>query len=159
MEFQIREAVVTDCEAIISLITGLAVYEKMEDQMINTPQRMAKVLFEEKAARAMVCEVNGTVVGYAIYFFSYSTFIGKKGIWLEDVYVMPEYRGSGIGKAFFKALGETALREDCMRLEWSVLNWNAPSIAFYEKLGSAALSDWHTRRLDRSGIENLVKNW
>ena len=157
MEYQIRPAAVTDCEAIVSLIRGLAVYEHLEDQMINTPQRMEQVLFEEKAARAMVCEADGAVVGYCIYFYSNSTFIGKKGIWLEDLYVLPEYRGHGIGKAFFKALADTALNEDCMRLEWSVLNWNAPSIAFYEKLGSVAMSDWHTRRLDRSGIENLVK--
>ncbi len=158
MDFQIRFAEEQDCEAIISLITGLAEYEHLEDQMINTPKRMKEVIFQEHAAKVLVCEVNEEVVGYAIFFFSYSTFIGKKGIWLEDLYVSPAYRGKGIGKAFFKELCNYAIQEDCMRLEWSVLDWNAPSIAFYEALGSSAMDEWTTRRLNREGIENLVKS-
>lgn len=158
MDFNIRYASENDCDAVISLITGLAVYEHLEDQMINTPERMKQVIFKEKAASVLVCEAQGEIVGYSIFFFSYSTFIGKKGIWLEDLYVKPEFRGKGIGKAFFKKLCNIALKEDCMRLEWSVLDWNAPSIAFYDSLKSEAMSDWTTRRLTREGIENLVKS-
>lgn len=157
MDFNIRYAKESDCEAVIALITGLAVYEHMEDQMTNTPELMKQVVFAEKAANVLVCESEGKIVGYSIFFFSYSTFIGKKGIWLEDLYVDPAYRGKGIGKAFFKELCGVALKEDCMRLEWNVLNWNAPSIAFYDSLGSKAMTEWTNRRLTRDGIEHLVK--
>ena len=157
MDFLIRAAEKADCDAIVELIRGLAVYEHLEDQMVNTAAQMEEMLFEQEAAKALVCEHEGKIVGYSIYFYTYSTFIGKKGIWLEDLYVHPEYRGNGIGKAFFKKLCETAVKEDCMRLEWSVLDWNAPSIAFYDSLGSKAMDDWTDRRLTREGIENLVK--
>lgn len=157
MDITIRYAVESDCAAVVALINGLAVYEHMEDQMTNTPEKMKKIIFEEKAANALVCETEEGIVGYAIFYFTYSTFIGNKGIWLEDLYVKPEFRGCGAGKAFFKEICTYALAHDCKRMEWDVLNWNAPSIAFYDKLGSKAMTEWTRRRLTVDGIENLVK--
>lgn len=152
----VRPAAVSDCEAIVNLIYGLAEYEKLAEFAVATPEAIEQSLFcDNPKAFALVAEVGDQVAGFALYFFNYSTFLGKYGIYLEDLFVLPEYRNQKVGMALFKALGKVAKENDCGRIDWSVLDWNQLAIDFYHKLGAEPQSGWTGYRLDGKALESL----
>ncbi|MFO1261615.1 MAG: GNAT family N-acetyltransferase [Sphingomonadaceae bacterium] len=156
-EILIREATREDAALIYGFICALADYEKLRDQVKATPEGIAGLLFGPRPyAEVLIAEARGEAVGFALYFHNFSTFEGKPGIYLEDLYVEPHARGLGAGKALFARLAEIAIERDCARLEWSVLDWNAPSIAFYEALGARAMDEWTIYRLDGSALGKLA---
>ena len=160
MNFVIRSAEPQDIAVILRLIRALAEYERLLDHAVIDEERITQTFFvEHPKAYCDIAEVLGEAVGYAIWFYSYSTFTGRHGIYLEDLYVAPEHRGSGIGKAFLENLAERCVREKLTRFEWSVLDWNEPSIGFYRSLGAVPVDGWIRYRLDgqalaRIGAEN-----
>lgn len=157
-DFNIRPAVRGDEGIILGLIRELAAYEKMEDQCVATEETLRHSLFDLGAASVALVEVQGTVVGYALYFHSFSTFLGRPGIYLEDLFVRPEMRGHGIGKALLRYLAKLAGNEGCGRLEWACLDWNQPSIRFYRGLGAEPLDEWTTYRLEGDRLHALAKS-
>lgn len=155
-EVEVRAAVREDVASIHGLISELADFESLQHQFVATVGDLEQGLTgDSNAAEALVAEVDKVIVGYAIFFPSYSTFIGKTGLWLEDLYVQPGFRGKGIGKALILAVNALAEERGCQRLEWSVLDWNERAIKFYESLGADVMSEWKITRLDREGIEKL----
>lgn len=153
--FQIRKAVPNDTPVIFDLIKKLAVYEKLENDVITSVEELQENIFTNNFAKVLMAEEDGKPVGFALYFYNFSTFVGKPGIYLEDLFVEPEYRGKGYGKALLVALAKIAKEEDCGRFEWSVLDWNTPSIEFYKALGAKPMDEWTVFRLDAAGIANL----
>ena len=144
----IRSAVESDVPAILALIRELAAYEHLTHACVATEGLLREHLFgAERVAEALVTEVSGGVVGYAVYFTTFSTFLGKPGIFLEDIYVQPAQRRKGIGKALLREVAQVAVRRGYGRVEWSVLDWNVPSIEFYKALGAVALDEWTMMRL------------
>ncbi|KAF9494990.1 acyl-CoA N-acyltransferase [Pleurotus eryngii] len=161
-KFHIRAAKLTDVETILQLIYELATYEKEPESAKATPQLLERNLFGDTPVAHALLAVSGTEatpgppIGLALYFFNFSTWTGRPGLYLEDLYVKPELRGQGIGKALFGELSKVAREKDCARMDWSVLKWNQPSIDFYEKsLGAKPMSEWLGMRLDEQGIEGL----
>ncbi|MEB7504823.1 GNAT family N-acetyltransferase [Arthrobacter koreensis] len=153
---QIRAARRDDVPVILELIHELAVYEKEPDAVKNTPQALEQHLFgDHPAVFAHVLEDEGTVQGFALWFLNYSTWEGVHGIWLEDLYVRPETRGRGYGKALLRALAQTAVERGYARVEWTVLNWNEPSILFYKSLGAQPMDEWTTYRLTGEALEDF----
>lgn len=155
---RVREAVPGDLPAILQLVHDLAVYEKEPDAVEATTDHFAGVLFPadgRPTAYCHVAEVDGTVVGMAVWFLSFSTWTGRNGIWLEDLFVQPDQRGSGLGKALLQRLAQICVECGYTRLEWWVLDWNAPSIAFYEALGAKAQDEWTTYRVDGEALAAL----
>lgn len=155
-QFLIREAREEDSKDILALIIELAAYEKMENLVVATEEIIKDSLFQQGVAKALIAEYDGRPIGYAIYFFNFSTFTGRAGIYLEDIYVKPEFRGKGYGKALFGEIAKEALKRGCPRLEWSCLNWNKPSITFYESLGAKYMEEWRTYRLTGENIRKLA---
>ena len=152
-----RDAKSTDAELIVDFIHELAAYEKLADQVAVRPNDITTGLFgPQPKAHAMIAEADGGPVGFALFFYTFSTFVGRPGLYVEDIYIRPDFRNKGIGKGFFGKLAEKAAAEGCGRIEWAVLDWNEPAIAFYEGLGATALDAWTTYRLDRSAIEALA---
>nr|WP_168736259.1 GNAT family N-acetyltransferase [Burkholderia sp. Tr-862] len=148
VQIDIRCATVTDVPQILRFITELAIYEKAEHEVVATPASLERSLFGEGLpARALICEVDGEPAGFAVYFFSYSTWLGRQGLYLEDLYVSPRFRGAGAGLRLLKALARIAVDTGCGRFEWSVLDWNEPAIRFYESVGAAPQSEWVRYRL------------
>lgn len=144
----LRPATVDDAGLILRLIIELAVYEKAPDAVATDQAGIAASLFGQGAtARALVAELDGEPVGYAVWFANYSTWLGRNGLYLEDLYVSPMVRGRGVGKAILRHLAAMAVASGCGRMEWSVLDWNAPAIAFYESVGARAQSEWTVFRL------------
>lgn len=143
----IRKAAVEDIPMIISFIKELAEYEKLSDEVILNEKLLKENLFDKKYAEALIAEFDEKPAGYALFFHNFSTFLGKPGIYLEDIYITPGLRNKGIGKALFNYLTFLAKERDCKRVEWAVLNWNTPSIEFYKKIGAAPMNDWITFRL------------
>jgi GNAT superfamily N-acetyltransferase len=144
----IRSAAADDAAAILGFIRDLAAYEKLLDQAVITEADLARDLFGP-APRAFcdIAEADGAPVGFALWFYSYSTFVGRPGIYLEDLFVVPPARGLGAGRALIANLARRCVGEGLGRLEWAVLDWNAPAIGFYDSLGASALDDWTVRRL------------
>ncbi|KAI0631118.1 diamine N-acetyltransferase [Trametes polyzona] len=144
-------------------VEDVATYEKAADSVKATPELYRKTLFETPYAHTLLAfagspDAPGKAIGLAMYFFNFSTWTGKPGIYLEDLFVDPEFRGKGVGKALFAELGKVAEEKDCARIDWQVLKWNQPSIEFYEKtLGATAMSEWLGMRLEGSQIQNLRK--
>ena len=135
----------------------LAEYEKITHLVESTPTSTRLALFGDRpAAEALVVEVDAATVGTAIFFHNYSTFTGRQGLYLEDIYIQPDYRGKGIGKAVLAGLASLAKERGCGRMEWTVLDWNQPATEFYEKLGGEILDGWRIVRLDQEGIERLA---
>lgn len=152
-----RFAAEEDCALILAFIRGLADYENMSDQVVATEELLKEWLFEKKKAEVLlVCE-GDKAVGMALFFHNFSTFLGRAGIHLEDLFVLPEYRGKGYGKALLKQLARIALGRGCGRLEWCCLDWNRPSIDFYLSLGAAPMEEWTTYRLTGSTLEEMAK--
>ncbi len=155
--FTIRQAKEADTELIFSLIRKLAVYEKMEDAVITSTEELREQLFVKGNAQVLIAEEAGTAIGFALYFFNFSTFVGRAGLYLEDLYIEPEYRGKGYGKQLFVQLATLAKEKNCGRMEWSVLNWNTPAINFYKSLGAVPMDEWTVYRLDEKALQKLVK--
>lgn len=158
MSFKIRKAVLEDAQTIYNLIYQLAVYEKMENDVVTSPEELRKQIFEEKNTNVLIAEENGVPVGFALYFYNFSTFLGKPGLYLEDLFVEPEHRGKGYGKSLLIELAKIAQSKNCGRMEWSVLNWNTPSIEFYKSLGAKPQEEWSVYRLTQNEIENLANS-
>jgi GNAT superfamily N-acetyltransferase len=154
--FAIRPARPADVPGILAMIHELAEFEALSHQVVATEADYHASLFgENPAAGALVAEVENGLVGYAIFFSTFSTFIGRAGIWLEDLYVKPDFRGLGLGKALLKAVGEIAAERNAGRYEWSVLDWNQNAIDLYERVGGEILREWRIVRLDQQGIRAL----
>ena len=144
----IRPAQVEDTATILRFIRDLAIYEKAEHEVLTTPEHVQRTIFAEGAtAHALICEQAGQPIGFAVYFFNYSTWQGRNGLYLEDLYVTPEARGLGAGKALLQHLARIAVERDCGRFEWSVLDWNTPSIEFYDRLGAKPQKEWIRYRM------------
>lgn len=156
MELQIRNAQVIDIPTLLALIQELADYEKLSKEAVATEDLLKYWLFEKERAEALILEVNQNVIGFALYFHNFSTFLGKAGLYLEDLYIKPEYRHLGYGKQAFKYLANLALERGCGRMEWSVLDWNTPSIQFYQSLGAKAMDEWTTYRLSEKELNALI---
>lgn len=148
MKISIRPACADDAPVILRFITELAIYENAAHEVVATVDSIRTSLFDEGTnVHAQICEVDSEIAGFAVYFFSFSTWLGKRGLYLEDLYVSPCFRGSGAGKRLLQELARIAVAEDCGRFEWSVLDWNEPAIRFYEALGASAQSEWIRYRL------------
>jgi GNAT superfamily N-acetyltransferase len=157
MSFQIRPANAGDVDRIHQLVVELATYERAAEEVRSTPAQLHEALFgPQPAAYALVAEVEGTVVGFALYFRNFSTWEGVHGIYLEDLYVATEHRGLGLGKALLTALAATAVERGYARVEWAVLDWNQPSIDFYRNLGAVALDEWTVYRLAGPALQRLA---
>jgi GNAT superfamily N-acetyltransferase len=153
----VREALESDVAQIHRLIIDLATYERAADQVRSTPGQLRDALFgPQPAAYALVAESGGEVVGFALYFRNFSTWEGVHGIYLEDLYVAPEHRGSGLGKALLTKLAEIAVQRGYARLEWAVLDWNQPSIEFYRALGAVPMEEWTVYRLAGSALHRVA---
>jgi GNAT superfamily N-acetyltransferase len=153
----IREATVDDVPAITGLIRALAEYERLAHEVVIDETQLAAHLFgERRYAEVLIADEAGEVVGFALFFHNFSTFLGQPGIYLEDLFVVPERRGRGHGKALLAALACLAFERGCGRLEWAVLDWNEPSIAFYRSLGAVAMDDWTTYRLTGDALAALA---
>ena len=153
----VRPAVAEDSALILQFIRDLAEYEKLLDDVRATRDDVTVALFgENPKAFCDIAEIDGRPVGFALWFYNFSTFIGRHGIYLEDLFVRPEARGSGAGKALLANLARRCVDEDLGRLEWAVLDWNAPSIAFYDSLGAAAMDEWIVRRMTGEALRRLA---
>lgn len=158
VDYSIRPATRADVVELLRLIRELAIYEKLEHMAEGTEPMLAEALFGARpAAEAMVAERGGRAVGFALFFTTFSTFLCKPGLYLEDLFVEPAHRGHGIGKALLARLAALALERGCGRLEWRVLDWNEPSIRFYESLGANLLKEWVLVRMTRPEFEALAK--
>ncbi|MHA6727738.1 N-acetyltransferase family protein [Chryseobacterium sp. A301] len=153
----LRDAKKEDSTLIFELIKKLAQYEKMENDVSTSPEELEKQLFDFTYAHVIIVEENQIAIGFALYFFNFSTFVGKPGLYLEDLYIEPQHRNKGYGKKVLKELAQRAKNKGCGRMEWSVLKWNSPSIAFYKSLGASAMEEWDVYRLTESQIEDLAK--
>lgn len=155
-EMTIRFATEADVATILKFIKSLAEYEKMLDEVIATEDLLREWLFEKKKAEVIFAVVDGKEVGFALFFHNFSTFLGRAGVYLEDLFVLPEYRGFGYGKALLQKLAQIALERGCGRLEWWCLDWNQPSIDFYRSLGAEPMSEWTTYRLTGETLEAMA---
>ena len=156
--FRIRPAAGDDVPLLLDLIRGLAEYERLSHEMPADEDGLRETLFgERRYAEAVIGEVDGDAVGFALYFHSYSTFLGKPGLYLEDLFVKPEHRGRGFGGALLRHVGGVAVERDCGRLEWAVLDWNEPAIGFYRKLGASPMDEWTTYRMTGEALRKLAE--
>ena len=146
-QIKFRYAEEKDAAKILYFIKELAAYEKMSDEVIATEELLKEWIFEQKKAEVIFAIVDNKEIGFALFFHNFSTFLGRAGIYLEDLYVMPEYRGKGYGKALLKKLAQIAVERKCGRLEWWCLDWNQPSIDFYLSLGAEAMDEWTVYRI------------
>jgi GNAT superfamily N-acetyltransferase len=154
--YTIRIGRPADVPTIFALIQGLAEYEKLSHEVVGTEDLLREHLFGERPyCEVLLAEADDRAVGFALFFHNYSTFLTKPGIYLEDLFVLPEERGRGYGKALLTALGRLAVERDCGRLEWSVLDWNEPSIQFYKSLGAVQKNEWITNRVDGEALVKL----
>ena len=156
VNFAIRKAVREDAPLILEFIKGIALYEKMENDVEATAGMLEEQLFDKERAEVVFAVENGKEVGFALYFHNFSTFVGRSGLYLEDLFVMPEHRGKGYGKALFMHLVKTARQRNCGRMEWVCLNWNKPSIDFYRSMGAVSLDEWTTYRLTEDAMSRLL---
>ena len=156
--FTIRPAERPDAGDVLRLIRALAAYEKLEHMAVGTEEALAAALFGPRpACEALVAERDGRAVGFALFFTTFSTFLCKPGIYLEDIFVEPEHRGSGIGQALLRRLAALAIERECGRFEWRVLDWNTPSIRFYESLGATLLPEWELVRMTAPEMRALAE--
>jgi GNAT superfamily N-acetyltransferase len=154
---KIRPAQEQDIDAIFDLIRGLAAYEKLSDRVTGNSELLRSHLFGERVyAEAIVAELGAQTVGFALFFPTYSTFLTQPGIHLEDVFVQPEYRRQGVGKALMTAIAKIAHDRGCGRLEWSVLDWNQNAIEFYQRFGATVLPDWKTCRMSAETLAEIA---
>jgi GNAT superfamily N-acetyltransferase len=152
----IRAATEEDVQVIHDLICELATYERLREEVVGTPEDLRDSLFERRIAEGLIVEAGGEAVGYALFYTTFSSFEGRGGIWLEDVYVKPEHRRGGVGRKVLEYLAALALERGHVRLEWCALEWNEPALNFYAKLGAARLDDWRMLRLEVDGMRTLA---
>ncbi len=153
----IRKATVKDAGLIHHFIVELAIYEKAEHEVLASVEDIEKSIFgDQSIAYALICEVDNNPVGFAVYFYNYSTWLGRNGLYLEDLYVSPEHRGIGAGKALLQHLAKIAVDEKCGRFEWRVLDWNEPSIQFYDSIGALPQNEWIGYRLDGEALNKFA---
>ena len=158
-EILIREATIEDASLILEFIMELAIYEKAEKEVIATVEDIKSALFDSgTTANAVICTSDGEPIGFALYFLNFSTWLGKYGLYLEDLYVSPNYRGTGAGKRLLRYLAELAVENNYGRFEWSVLDWNEPAIKFYESIGAKAQSEWVGYRLEGQSLSDFAKS-
>lgn len=156
-KIKIREASKKDVPLIYSLIKEIAEYEKLSHEVVATEEKVRETLFgKNKYAEVIIAEYDGTPVGQALFFHNYSTFLSQPGIYLEDLFVRPEFRSKGIGKELLKGLAKIAKERNCGRIEWVVLNWNKSAIDFYESFGSKPMNEWTTYRLSSENFDKLL---
>ena len=155
--FSIRYATEDDVPAILSFIRELAAYEKMSGEVVATEDLLREWIFERKRAEVLFALEDGREVGFALFFHNFSTFLGRAGIYLEDLFVRPGYRGRGYGKALLRELARIAVERGCGRLEWACLDWNRSSIGFYLSLGAEAMNDWTVYRVVGRTLEDLAR--
>ena len=153
---EFRFATENDAALILNFIKGLAEYEKMSDDVVATEDLLREWIFEKKKAEVVFALENGVEVGFALFFHNFSTFLGRAGIYLEDLYVKPEYRGRGHGKALLQKIAQIAVERECGRLEWCCLDWNKPSIDFYLSLGAMPLDEWTSYRFAGEGLKTFA---
>lgn len=158
MNIKIRKATPDDLSLILNFIRQLAKYEKLESEVSATEDQLKQTLFQNMFAHVLLIEENNKAVGFALYFFNYSTFLAKPGIYLEDLYIKEEHRGKGFGKMLLQYLAQVAVENNCGRLEWSVLDWNTPAIKFYESVGAKALDEWTVYRLSGDALKDFSKS-
>lgn len=156
-QFTFRFATEQDIKTILFFIKELAQYEKMLDQVVATEELLTEWIFRQKKAEVIFAMSEGKEVGFALFFHNFSTFLGRAGLYLEDLYVMPEYRGRGYGKALLKELARIAVQRGCGRLEWWCLDWNQPSIDFYLSLGAEPMKDWTVYRIAGDTLDQLAQ--
>ena len=155
MKFRFAEE--SDCRLVLSFIKGLADYEKLSDQVVATEELPREWIFEKRKAEVLfVCD-DSKEVGFALFFHNFSTFLGRAGLYLEDLFVLPEYRGKGYGKALLKKLAQITAERGCGRLEWACLDWNQPSIDFYRSLGALPMDEWTTYRLTGDTLQEMAR--
>lgn len=153
----IRAATPDDVPLIRALIAELAEYERAPEAAVGTDELIARALFGTPPhAEAVIASLDGTAAGFALFFGTFSTWLSRPGIWLEDLFVRPQFRGSGIGRALLAHVASIAVARECPRLEWTVLKWNAPAIGFYERLGAVAMDEWQTMRLSGEALGDIA---
>ena len=155
--FKFRTATEQDAALVLEFIKGIATYEKMLDQVVNTDEMIKEIVFGKGHAEVIFILEDEKEVGFALFFHNYSTFVGRSGMYLEDLFVWPEYRGKGYGKALFCEVARIAKERNCGRMEWTCLNWNTKRINFYKSLGAVPMDEWTTYRLTEDKIAALVK--
>lgn len=156
-ELTFRYAKREDISLILKFIKDLAEYEKMADEVIADETLLEEWLFDKEKAEVLFAVIDQKEIGFALFFHNFSTFLGRAGLYLEDLFVLPEYRGKGYGKAILKQLAKIAIERKCGRLEWCCLNWNQPSIDFYLSLGAKPMSDWTTYRVTGETLKKLAE--
>lgn len=155
-DLKILPAVAADVPAIVALIRELADYEKLLHEVVATEELVHRALFGPRpVVECLIARLDGQSVGFALFFHNYSTFLARPGLYLEDLFVRPEYRGRGVGEALLRHLARLAVERECGRMEWSVLNWNKRAIEFYERMGARGVKDWTTYRVDGVALERL----
>jgi GNAT superfamily N-acetyltransferase len=153
----VRSATPDDVPTILAFVRGLAEYEHLSDEVVGTEESLREHLFGPRPyCEALLAEVSDISAGFALFFHNYSTFRMQPGLYLEDLFVLPERRGQGVGRALLRHLAQIALNRGCGRFEWAVLDWNEPAIGFYKRLGASFLNDWTTCRLDGEALANLA---
>ena len=153
---KLRDARPEDAELLLAYIRELAEFERLTHECVADAALLRRSLFDEKKAHAIMAEWDGKPAGFALYFYNFSTFLGRPGLYLEDLFVRPAFRRRGIAKSLFQALARKAVAEECGRFEWSVLDWNVNAIAFYRELGAVALKEWTAQRLSGDALRRLA---
>ena len=154
-EVELRDGTINDVPLLLSFIRSMAAFEKLP--VTATEESLRAALFAEApAARVLLAFANGDPIAYATYFFTFATMVGKRGLWLDDLFVTPAFRGKGVGKAVMAYLADVAIRYECGRLEWMVLDWNETAIGFYKKLGASVLTDWRICRLEEAQLPGVA---
>ncbi len=156
-KFDIRFASVEDCALILKFIKELASYEKLEHEVTATEEILKEWIFEKKKCEVLIASENNIEIGYALFFHNFSTFLGKAGVYLEDLYINPDYRGLGYGKKLLKEVAKIAVERGCERLDWQCLNWNKSSIDFYLSLNAIEMSDWNSYRLSHEVLKRFAE--
>ena len=157
--FKLRFAEINDVPLILGFINELAEYEKMSNDVVATEDVLRESIFERKMAEVIIGEYKNKPVGFALFFHNFSTFLGRPGIYLEDLYVKPEMREKGIGKVILSYLAKLTIDRKCGRLEWCCLDWNEPSIKFYQQLGAVPMDDWIVHRLSHEALETMARGF
>lgn len=156
-QFTLRKAQPGDAGLVLYFIKKLAEYEKLLDQVEADEETLHQSLFVKKAAQVLIAEEDGTPIGYALYFYNFSTFTGRPGLYIEDVFILPEYRGKGYGTQIFRRLANIALEEGCARMEWICLDWNEPSLQFYRNMGAVPMDEWTVQRLSEETLRKVAQ--
>lgn len=155
--FTIRPAKPEETGLVLEFIQKLAVYEKCADEVVADEATLYHSLFEEKSAEVVFAEEDGVVIGFALFFQNFSTFVGRKGLYLEDLFIVPERRGLGYGKALLKYLANLAVERNCGRMEWICLDWNKPALTVYRSIGAVPMDEWTVQRLDEEALKRFAK--